>query len=88
MTARNNADLCIQFPAQLCKTVLIFLFEDIIFREEDQNPSPQIFKIICLERRVILQHIYAPEAMDKSLFIVQVRSHCFIESPAIALVGF
>ena len=88
MTARNSEDLCIQFPEQPCKTVLIFLFEDVIFREEEQYPSPQRFKIICLEGRVILQHIYAPEAMDKSLFIVQVRGHRFIESPAIALVGF
>ncbi len=52
MTARNCADLCIQFPEQLRKTLLIFLFENVIFREEDQYPPPQIFKIIRLERRV------------------------------------
>ena len=64
MTARNCADLRIQFPEQICEPFLIFLFENVIFREEDQYPPPQIFKIICLERRVILQHIYTPEAMD------------------------
>ena len=64
MTARNRADLCIQFPEQICEPFLIFFFENVIFREEDQYPPPQIFKIICLKRRVILQHIYTPEAMD------------------------
>ena len=64
MTARNCADLRIQFPEQICEPFLIFLFENVIFREEDQYPPLQIFKIICLERRVILQHIYTPEAMD------------------------
>lgn len=64
MTARNIVNLRIQFPEQICEPFLIFLFENVIFREEDQYPPPQIFKIICSERRVILQHIYTPEAMD------------------------
>ena len=64
MTARNIVNLRIQFPEQICEPFLIFLFENVIFREEDQYPPPQIFKIICLERRVILQHIYTPEAME------------------------
>lgn len=80
MTARNCADLRIQFPEQICEPFLIFLFENVIFREEDQYPPPQIFKIICLERRVILQHIYTPEAMDalsaKTQTIQQSLSAC------------
>ena len=52
MTARNIVNLRIQFPEQLCEPFLIFLFENVIFREEDQYPPPQIFKIICLERQV------------------------------------
>ena len=40
MTARNRADLCIQFPEQICEPFLIFFFENVIFREEDQYPPP------------------------------------------------
>ena len=80
MTARNCADLRIQFPEQICEPFLIFLFENVIFREEDQYPPPQIFKIICLERRVILQHIYTPEAwmhfLQKTQTIQQLLSSC------------
>ena len=87
MTARNCADLRIQFPEQICEPFLIFLFENVIFREEDQYPPPQIFKIICLERRVILQHIYTPEAMhflqkpqiiQQSLSAREMRSMLFL----------
>ena len=80
MTARNIVNLRIQFPEQICEPFLIFLFENVIFREEDQYPPPQIFKIICLESRVIFQHIYTPEAMDalsaKTQTIQQSLSAC------------
>ena len=88
MTARNIVNLRIQFPEQICEPFLIFLFENVIFREEDQYPPPQIFKIICLESRVILQHIYTLEAVDKSLLIVQVRRHGLIEPSAIFPILF
>lgn len=41
MTARNIVNLRIQFPEQICEPFLIFLFENVIFREEDQYPPPQ-----------------------------------------------
>ena len=41
MTARNIVNLRIQFPEQICEPFLIFLFENVIFREEDQYPPPR-----------------------------------------------
>ena len=40
MSARNRADLCIQFPEQICEPFLIFFFENVIFLEKDQYPPP------------------------------------------------
>ena len=49
---------------------------------------PQILEITFFENRIVLQHIYTLEAVDKPLLIVQVRRHGLIEPSAIFPILF
>lgn len=83
MSARNIQNFCIQFFKQIRKSVLIFFFENVFLRKKNLYFSSQIRKIVFFKNRIVLQHIYTLEAVNKPLLIVQVRSHRFIEASAI-----
>ena len=63
-------NLRIQFPEQICEPFLIFLFENVIFREEDQYPPCLLYTSIVFHKLhgLVDHQIFQPLFTD-SLFL-------------------